>query len=78
MPHHPGHVREAFEALFDGRDRQQLPLSDTEVRRAVTAVWTCTDIMPRCLCEDLDMRPGSTYAQAAQGLLREWKAMRLP
>jgi len=38
------------------------------VRWLVGRLWNCTDIMPGDICNDLDLAPGSTYAQGVRRL----------
>lgn len=67
--HAGGHLRDAFAALVengtvpedaDHRGRALTPL------RVTGLLWNCTDVMPRSLCEELDVPQGSTYAQGAR------------
>lgn len=62
--HAGGSIREAFcEAIEDaGSDAPRLRRSDW------TQLWDCTDILPSEYCDDLDLPPGSTYAQAVRSL----------
>lgn len=72
--HYPGHLRQAFQDWIDaGRpavatvevnyEPQEVP-----AQRLLGKLWHCTDIMPSAVCGQLDMRPGTTYAAAAQEL----------
>jgi hypothetical protein len=40
-------------------------------RWLVGQLWNCSDVMPGSLCDDLDLRQGSTYAVAARKLRRK-------
>lgn len=75
--HAPGHLREAFgdwvelgmendmvgeDVFFDG---------PKPVNWLLGQLWNCTDIMPSGLCSDLDLSPGTTYAQAVRGIKSE-------
>jgi hypothetical protein len=81
--HCAGHLRGAFEALvegaesvtdtfYDSRTRASLQTMspDEQLRWLCGKLWNCTDIMPGAVCVELEMPPGSTYAQAAQGIRR--------
>jgi hypothetical protein len=80
--HYGGHMREAFEQwVYDGLpDTARLEVDYAEVEWPATKFLGrfvhCSDIMPGSLCGDLGMEPGSTYARAAQELLRERTAQR--
>lgn len=55
--HAPGHLRDAFlESISAG----------TPNRALAGRLWSCTDILPHDACDDLDISPGSTCAQAAR------------
>jgi hypothetical protein len=41
-------------------------------------LWRCTDILPSSMCSDLDMLPGSTYAQACRRIRQELVAPLVP
>jgi len=56
---HDQQTVQAFEEAVAGGD-------EAEVQRLAGLVWNCTDCMPGSLCSDLDMPPGSTYAQGAR------------
>ena len=45
-----------------------------EAERLLRRMWHCSDTMPPDLCSALDVPQGSSYAQAAQGLLAERKS----
>jgi hypothetical protein len=65
MPHAPGHLRDAFSALVeDDRDTyddlfDSEPLLPEELLRRLA---DCDDVMPRDLCEQLDLDQGWSYA----------------
>jgi hypothetical protein len=42
-------------------------------RKLLGRMCHCSDVMPGDLCDDLEVRRGSTYAAAAQGLLRSMR-----
>ncbi len=78
--HHPGHIRDAFVEWVEAGlpaaatvernyEPQQVPAA-----RLLGMLWQCTDIMPGWVCGELDLPPGCTYAQAAQGLLRDLRS----
>jgi hypothetical protein len=66
MAHAPGHLRDAFVALVD-EDRDAYddcfdrePLHPVELLQRLA---DCDDVMPRDLCEQLDLlQPGWSYA----------------
>ncbi len=69
--HAPGYLRDAF----CGWDRNQPdgPLvvhtedgRSCPLRWLVGQLWNSTDVMPGEVCDDLDLPPGSTYAQGAR------------
>jgi len=81
--HKPGHLREAFidvvehgeniaGIFYDGTTQARLePMTSHEHTEWLAGqLWDCTDTMPSDTCSALDMPPGSTYAQAAQGIRR--------
>lgn len=57
--HAPGELLQAFEEAIEDGD-------EAKVHDLAGALWRCTDIMPSSLCDDLDVPPGSTYAQGAR------------
>jgi hypothetical protein len=59
--------------FFDDSTQQQWGDMDTRGRLWWVAgkLWHCTDIMPSNLCDDLDMPPGATYAQACRRIRAE-------
>lgn len=78
MSHFPGHLRDAFIdwVQSDGMPevaRVEVDYEDAAwpARKLLGVFCHCTDAMPSELCRDLDIEPGSTYARAAQRLLRE-------
>jgi len=63
MAHKPEYIREAFaEAIADRRLEDAVAWG--------RALYHCTDTMPSDLCQELDVPVGSSYAQAAQKLLK--------
>jgi hypothetical protein len=79
--HFGGHLREAFgDWVDDGMpDNAAVELNyelvSLTAEKLLGRFVHCSDIMPGDLCSQLDMRPGTTYAQAAQRLLRERRRM---
>lgn len=59
--HAPGHLRDAFLDSIE---------AGTPDLALAGRLWSCTDIIPRGACDELGMRPGSTYAQAARQIRR--------
>jgi hypothetical protein len=57
MTHQSNDRREAFRLAVE------LKAYD---RATAGCLWNCADIMPRDLCADLDLPPGSTYASGAR------------
>jgi hypothetical protein len=41
-----------------------------QLQALVGWLWYCSDAMPNCVCDDLGLPSGSTYAEAAQ-LIRQ-------
>jgi len=86
--HAPGHLRNAFcdwwEYPCGLDDRRQCPCDLDElvsigdygdrrpVRWLVGRLWNCTDIMPGDICNDLDLAPGSTYAQGVRRIAQDF------
>lgn len=81
--HVPGHFRDAFVCLIEGKesvsdefyaDKTRAHLeamnADEQLRWLSGQLWNCTDILPGGVCSELDIRQGSTYAQAARLLRR--------
>ena len=60
MTHANNDVRSAFEEAVDAGGTAE------DARAASGKVWNCTDIMPRDLCNSLDVPQGSTYAKGAR------------
>ena len=71
--HAPGHIRQMFEVLAEGYDWE----NDEEEhfyhngkkpspQWVIGQLWNCTDIMPSELCNELELPPGSKYAQGAR------------
>jgi hypothetical protein len=79
MSHFPGHLRDAFAGWVDEGMPAEAVVEvnyervDWPPDRLLGQMSHCTDIMPATLCDELGMRYGSTYAAAAQALLRERK-----
>ena len=80
MTHYPGHLRAAFtDWIDDGQPDSALVEVDHEptswpARTMLGRMCHCTDVMPGEVCARLGMPTGSTYAAAAQRLLRERSA----
>ena len=73
------HIREQFQNLIVDLYVDRVCPTDAHLTTA-GHLWRCTDILPGGDCETMDMRRGSTYAQAARqvrkdipGLRRNWK-----
>jgi hypothetical protein len=65
--HAPDHLREALETLIEtGDGTAEVGGSQRPARWVVGQLWNCTDILPRVYCDEADLPPGSTYAQAAR------------
>ncbi|MEU6388793.1 hypothetical protein [Streptomyces sp. NPDC046939] len=62
--HAPGHIRNAFLEAVELAESGQ-PLRRKDWGR----LWNCTDILPGCICDSLDLPRGSTYAQAVRSLI---------
>lgn len=61
--HLPGHYREAFESFLPGwRSDDEVEVPGDQWFR----LNQCSDIMPAGMCGDLELPPGSTYAQGAR------------
>ncbi len=79
--HYASHLRDAFNEWVDEGmpETARLEVDYVEVewpaRKFLGRFVHCTDVMPRLVCDELDMEPGSSYAQAAQALLRERRAV---
>jgi hypothetical protein len=80
--HVPGYLRDTFVWLIEGKEsvaeefyadktraRLEEMNADEQLRWLSGQLWNCTDILPGSVCTELDLRQGSTYAQAAR-LLR--------
>ncbi|XVQ83179.1 hypothetical protein ACQP2K_30695 [Microbispora siamensis] len=63
--HTPSGVRDRF---VEAVEEAGFSAPDTLQRGDWTALWNCTDILPRQACELLDIPQGSTYAQAVRSL----------
>ena len=59
MSHAKNDLREAFEDAVNSGDT-------AEARHLSGSLWNCTDVMPRLLCDDLELPSGSNYAQGAR------------
>jgi len=81
--HVPGHLRDAFVCLIEGKEsvaeefyvdktraRLEAMSANEQLRWLSGQLWNCTDILPGGVCTELDLRQGSTYAQAARLLRR--------
>ena len=71
--HAPGHLREGYIELVE--DRFGRPAKDSlvevdgeskDLRWFTGQLWNCTDIVPSDTCDLLDIRSGSSFAQAAR------------
>jgi hypothetical protein len=81
--HAPNHYRDAFVRVIEGKEsvaeefyadktraRLEAMNADEQLRWLSGQLWNCTDILPGGVCSELDIRQGSTYAQAARLLRR--------
>jgi hypothetical protein len=81
--HVANHYRDAFVRSIEGEEsvagefyadkagaRLEAMNADEQLRWLSGQLWNCTDILPAGVCSELDMRQGSTYAQAARLLRR--------
>jgi len=77
--HYPGHLRDAFCELVEGRESVADTFYDDRTRTRLEGMsadeqlwwlsgllWQCTDVLPGTYCDDLELYQGSTYAQAAR------------
>ncbi len=71
--HAPGHIREAFRDWVENGKHGKPTIDDEPIERAwlIGQLWNVSDIMPSGLCDDLDLRAGSTYAQGVRALAAE-------
>jgi hypothetical protein len=74
--HAPGHLRDEFCDWLD-RAQSRPGLATPAPSHRFRHLWNCTDILPGTHCNDLDLPPGSTYAQAVRLLDRNTKAQEL-
>ena len=77
--HYPGHLRDAFGIWVESGMPPEAEVDafyprTWEAERLLRRMWHCSDTMPPDLCSTLDVPQGSSYAQAAQGLLAERKS----
>ena len=74
--HAPGHLRDALVEWLD-TDSESDTIVVGEQERAVSLrwligqLWNCTDILPHEYCATLELRQGSTYAQAVRKIASE-------
>jgi hypothetical protein len=80
MPHYPNRLRNSFcewveVDMPEVAAVEQRDASDDcwPARKLLGAMVHCSDILPGDVCDDLDIPRGSSYAIAAQMLLRERK-----
>lgn len=69
--HVGGHLRTAFEEwVIDGMEgKPEIDEETVDVKGLLRQLRDCSDIMPGTLCDELEMRQGSTYSTAAQRLM---------
>lgn len=74
--HAPGHLRDAFLEYLDV-DSESFTVIVGEEERVMSLkwltgqLWNCTDILPHEYCTVLELRQGSTYAQAVRKIVAE-------
>ena len=67
--HAPKQLRDWFLTYVEtGELQRDMVDQDLTLRWLVGQLWNCSDHMPRRLFVDLDLPPGSTYAQAVRTL----------
>jgi hypothetical protein len=67
--HAPKQLRDWFLTYVEtGELERDMVEEDLTLRWLVGQLWNCSDHMPRRLFVDLDLPPGSTYAQAVRTL----------
>ena len=74
--HAPSHLREQFQEWLDSYEPDRLP--EIDIRPAapmLDALADCTDVLPADYCDQLEIRKGSTYAQAVEEV-RQWCPVR--
>jgi hypothetical protein len=65
MGHAPGHLRDAFQAIVDENWPYYDEIFDDAPMPPDVLLWqlgTCSDIMPKDVCEQLDLPQGAPYA----------------
>jgi len=68
--HAPQSLREQFLEAIESWVWLSGDIPDTAIRQLAGQLWNCTDTLPGEYCNDLEIPPGSTYAQAARHLRR--------
>ena len=86
--HTPDIFRQAFLDLIEDRaatiwdehtgERAAFGEAAVPIDWLLRQLWSCTDMLPSAACETLDMAQGSTYAQAAHSISRQWAARSRP
>jgi hypothetical protein len=74
--HAPGHLRDAFLEYLDGDLESEVVTIGYEgkvmpLRWLLGQLWNCTDTLPGEYCAELELTPGSTYAQAVRKIARQ-------
>jgi hypothetical protein len=65
-----GHLCDLFTSSVEESDPLRGANADPAVQASAGHLWGCTDILPRHVCDILDVPQGSTYAQAARAVRR--------
>ena len=73
--HGPERTREQFQDVIVDLYVDQVCPSDSHIRIA-GRLWRCTDILPGCDCDTIDIPKGSTYAQAARQVKQDIPKLR--
>lgn len=69
--HSPAYFRDGFQSWVEnGMTATHIIVDESgdnlPTRKLMGLLWNCNDTMPSSLCNELDMRYGSTYAQAVR------------
>ncbi len=67
--HAPSHIREQFEFFVEDAYRCVGTEAHRDTLWPLTGqLWSCSDIMPKSLCEELGLTQGSTYSRGARAV----------